>query len=119
MKELKRSFPELEDQLFKAYDILSAAGFEILIEDGMMQAWPKRLHRQVIEGFAELAKFDPNHMHNFYSILAPIIGQENIHFMSEEPQLSGHLLTSICTRDYTDRLRGKILINDEILARFP
>jgi hypothetical protein len=82
-------------------------------------AWPKRLHRQVIEGFAELAKFDPNHMHNFYSILAPIIGQENIHFMSEEPQLSGHLLTSICTRDYTDRLRGKILINDEILARFP
>ena len=82
-------------------------------------AWPKRLHRQVMEGFAELGKFDPNHMHNFYSILSPIMGQENIHFMSEEPQLSGHLLTSICTRDYTDRLRGKIPINEEILARFP
>jgi hypothetical protein len=82
-------------------------------------AWPKRLHKQVVEGFAELAKFDPNHMHNFYSILAPIMGAENIHFMSEEPQLSGHLLTSICTRDYTDRLRGKIPINEEILARFP
>jgi hypothetical protein len=53
MKELKRSFPELEDQLFKAYDILSAAGFEILIEDGMMQAWPKRLHieNDMEEGF--------------------------------------------------------------------
>jgi len=82
-------------------------------------AWPKRLHQHVIKGFAELSKFDPNHMHNFYSILAPIMGQENIHFMSEEPQLSGHLLTSICTRDYTDRLRGKIPINEEILARFP
>ena len=82
-------------------------------------AWPKRLHKQVVDGFNELAKFDPNHMHNFYSILAPIIGQENIHFMCEEHQLSGHLLTSICTRDYTDRLRGKIPINEEILARFP
>jgi hypothetical protein len=58
-------------------------------------------------------------MHNFYSIIAPIMGAENIHFMSEEPQLSGHLLTSICTRDYTDRLRGKIPINEEILAKFP
>ena len=82
-------------------------------------AWPARLHHQVVQGFMELARFDPNHMHNFYSILAPIMGQENIHFMSEEPQLSGHLLTSICTRDYTDRLRGKIPINEEILARFP
>lgn len=82
-------------------------------------AWPKRLHSHVVKGFASLARFDPNHMHNFYSILAPIMGAENIHFMSEEPQLSGHLLTSICTRDYTDRLRGKIPINEEILARFP
>jgi hypothetical protein len=82
-------------------------------------AWPKKLHSQVVEGFAELSRFDANHMHNFYSILAPIVGQENIHFMSEERQLSGHLLTSICTRDYTDRLRGKIPINEEILARFP
>lgn len=82
-------------------------------------AWPKRLHQHVLQGFAELAKFDPNHMHNFYSILAPIMGQENIHFMSEEPQLSGHLLTNVCTRDYADRLRGKIPINEEILSRFP
>jgi len=42
MKDLVRSFPELENELFKAYDILSSAGFEILIEDGMMQVWPKR-----------------------------------------------------------------------------
>jgi hypothetical protein len=82
-------------------------------------AWPKRLHKQVVKGFDELVNFDPNHMHNFYSILAPIMGAENIHFMSEEPQLSGHLLTSICTRDYTNRLRGKIPINEEILAKFP
>jgi hypothetical protein len=36
MKKLKRSFPELENVLFKSYDILSNAGFEILIEDGCM-----------------------------------------------------------------------------------
>ena len=82
-------------------------------------AWPKRVHNQVLQGFDDLAKFDPNHMHNFYSILAPIMGQDNIHFMSEEHQLSGHLLTNVCTRDYTDRLRGKIPINEEIIARFP
>lgn len=86
-------------------------------------AWPKRLHSQVVQGFKELTegeiRYDLNHMHNFYSILAPIMGQENIHFMSDEPQLSGHLLTNVCTRDYTDRLRGKIPINEEILARFP
>ena len=42
MKNLVRNYPLLEDELFKAYDILSSAGFEILIEDGMMQVWPKR-----------------------------------------------------------------------------
>ena len=42
MKDLVRNYPLLEDELFKAYDILSSAGFEILIEDGMMQVWPKR-----------------------------------------------------------------------------
>jgi hypothetical protein len=31
-----------ERELFKAYDILSEAGFEILIEDGVMQVWAKR-----------------------------------------------------------------------------
>ena len=82
-------------------------------------AWPSRLHDQVIQGFADLAKYDPNHMHNFYSILTSIMGEQNIHFMSEEHQLSGHLLTNCCTRDYTDRLRNKIPINEEILARFP
>jgi hypothetical protein len=82
-------------------------------------AWPKRLHEEVKIAYNELMKYDPNHMHNFYNIVSSIIGTENIHFMSEEPQLSGHLLTSICTRDYTDRLRGKIPINEEILAKFP
>ena len=41
MNELKRFNEKLENELFKAYDILSAAGFEILIEDGMMQVWCK------------------------------------------------------------------------------
>ena len=58
-------------------------------------------------------------MHNFYNIVSSIVGIENTHFMSEEPQLSGHLLTSLCTRDYADRLRNTIPIDPEVLARFP
>ena len=81
-------------------------------------AWPRRLHEEVKMGFMELSRFDPNHMHNFYSILSSIMKPEDIHFMSEEPQLSGHLLTSICTRDYATRLRNLIPINEEILERF-
>lgn len=41
MNILKRSFPELENELFKSYDILSDAGFEILIEDGSMLVFLK------------------------------------------------------------------------------
>jgi hypothetical protein len=81
-------------------------------------AWPRRLHEEVKMGFMELSRFDPNHMHNFYSILSSIMKPEDIHFMSEEPQLSGHLLTSICTRDYASRLRNVIPVNEEILERF-
>ena len=81
-------------------------------------AWPKRLHQEVKIGFMELSKFDPNHMHNFYSVLSSIMKPEDIHFMSDEPQLSGHLLTSICTRDYATRLRNLIPVNEEILERF-
>ena len=82
-------------------------------------AWPKRLHEEVKIAYNEIMKYDPNHMHNFYNIVSSIIGTENIHFMSTEPQLSGHLLTSICTKDYADRLRNKIPIDPEILLRFP
>jgi hypothetical protein len=41
MKELKRFKEVEENELFKAYDILSNAGFEILIEDGTMHVWSK------------------------------------------------------------------------------
>jgi hypothetical protein len=41
MKELKRFKEVEENELFKAYDILSNAGFEILIEDGTMHVWYK------------------------------------------------------------------------------
>lgn len=36
MNELKRSYPLLEEELFKAYDILSNAGFDIWIENGQI-----------------------------------------------------------------------------------
>ncbi|MFM7015102.1 MAG: hypothetical protein ACKOX3_02130 [Bacteroidota bacterium] len=41
MEKLKRCFQELENELFKSYDILSNAGFEILIEDGSMLVFLK------------------------------------------------------------------------------
>ena len=53
MKELKRLRPEQEEVLFKAYDMLSEAGFELLVEDGMLQVWPKRasIENDLEEGF--------------------------------------------------------------------
>ena len=60
MSDLKRSYPELEDQLFKAYDILSEAGFEILIEDGQMLVWPKRatIEMDIEEGIVIVSEND-------------------------------------------------------------
>jgi hypothetical protein len=60
MSDLKRSYPELEDQLFKAYDILSEAGFEILIEDGQMLVWPKRatIEMDIEEGIVIVSEDD-------------------------------------------------------------
>lgn len=81
-------------------------------------AWPKSMHSKVVEGFHILGRGDRNHQHNTYSVIAPLVGYDNIHFMSEEHQLSGHLLTSICTQDYVSRLRNTIPINKEILSRF-
>ena len=40
-KELIYHFPQLDEKLAQAYDILSEAGFEILIEDGQMNVWCK------------------------------------------------------------------------------
>ena len=37
--KLKRFLPEEEQALFKAYDLLSKAGFDIMIEDGAMCVW--------------------------------------------------------------------------------
>jgi hypothetical protein len=60
MSDLKRSYPELEDQLFKAYDILSEAGFEILIEDGQMLVWPKKatIEMDIEEGIVIVSEDD-------------------------------------------------------------
>ena len=41
MKELVRSYPHLEEELFKVYDILSNSGFEIEFEYGQMRVHPK------------------------------------------------------------------------------
>jgi hypothetical protein len=41
MKKLNCSFEKLEDKLFNAYDILSDAGFELLVEDGSLLVYLK------------------------------------------------------------------------------
>ena len=58
-------------------------------------------------------------MHNLYPILANHIGAENINFMFDNEQLSGHEFNSICTKYYVDMHRNNFKINDEVLARFP
>jgi len=60
MKNLERKFLELENTLFKAYDMLSEAGFEILIEDGQMTVWPKRatIENDMEEGFVIISEDD-------------------------------------------------------------
>ena len=42
MRKLIRKYPQLEEELFKSYDILSNSGFEIIIEDGQMIVYHKR-----------------------------------------------------------------------------
>ena len=101
-------------------------------------AWPGRLHKGVVQGFRVLAdvntfapfkvdpqegrmnyRYLPEHMHNFFSILTPLIGLPNIHFMSNEPQVAGHLLLSTCHRVNVDYWlpRGNF-INQEVIDRF-
>ena len=90
-------------------------------------AWPKFLHTGVVKTFHDLKRVansgdwrhEGKHNHNFYIFLSPNLGEENIHFMSNNFQLSGHEYTNCCTKDYADRLRGTIPINSEILTRFP
>lgn len=90
-------------------------------------AWPKFLHAGVLKTFEDLKqvsktgdwRHEGKHNHNFYLLLSPNIGEDNIHFMFNNYQLSGHELTNCCTKDYADRLRGIIPVNEEILARFP
>jgi hypothetical protein len=41
MRELIRKYPQLEEKLFDAYDILSNSGYEIIIEDGQMVVYHK------------------------------------------------------------------------------
>lgn len=90
-------------------------------------AWPKSLHNGVVKTFQDLKQLSKNgdwrhegkHNHNFYTSLLPNLGEENIHFMFDNYQLSGHELTNCCTKDYADRLRKTITVNEEILSRFP
>lgn len=90
-------------------------------------AWPRSLHSCVKNAFKDLNlhasrgdwRHEGKHNHNFYIFLSPNLGEHNIHFMYDNYQLSGHELTNCCTKDYADRLRNVIPVNEEILTRFP
>ncbi len=64
-------------------------------------------------------RHEGKHNHNFYIVLSPNVGEENIHFMFNNYQLSGHEFASICTEDCSRRLRGQYLVNEEVITRFP
>jgi len=116
---------------FNKFNIISREGNgfwerEKFIGD-VLFAWPRSLQTGVRKTFNDLMdvaktgdwRHEGKHNHNFYSILSPNIGQENIHFMSYKYQLSGHEFASICTEDCSRRLRGQYFVNSEVLARFP
>lgn len=63
--------------------------------------------------------YDRQHMHNLYPYLVNHIGEENVNFMFDNEQLSGHEFNSICTKYYVDMHRNNFKINDEVLERFP
>lgn len=84
-------------------------------------AFPKKFFDGFYKSFIDLlnTNYDHQHMHNLYPILSNHIGSENINFMFDNEQLSGHEFNSICTKYYVDMHRNNFKINDEVLARFP
>lgn len=116
---------------FNKFNIVSREGNgfwerEKFIGD-ILFAWPRMLHSQVTKTFEDLKQLttlgdwrhEGKHNHNFYIALSPNVGEENIHFMFNNYQLSGHEFASICTEDCSRRLRGQYLVNEEVIARFP
>lgn len=83
-------------------------------------AFHKRFFDGFYNSFNDLinTNYDHQHMHNLYPILAKHIGTENINFMFENEQLSGHEFNSICTKYYVDMHRNNFKINEEVLERF-
>jgi len=63
--ELIRHKEQQENELFKAYDILSAAGFELHIEDGFLSVWYKgcNIELDAEEGIVIVPK---EHLDDFY-----------------------------------------------------
>jgi len=116
---------------FNKFNIVSREGNgfwerEKFIGD-VLFAWPRSLQSGVRKTFDDLLsasklgdwRHEGKHNHNFYTVLSPNIGQENIHFMFDNYQLSGHEFASICTEDCSRRLRGQYFVNEEVIARFP
>ena len=116
---------------FNKFNIVSREGkgfweSERFVGD-VLFAWPKFLQDGVRKTFQDLLqatssrdwRHEGKHNHNFYIHLSPNIGEENIHFMFNNYQLSGHEFASICTEDCSRRLRGQYLVNEEVIARFP
>ena len=85
MANLIRKFPELENELFKAYDILSEAGFEILIEDGHMTVWPKgaTIENDIEEGFVIVSEDDIEEFEERQEMLLDGEEDEDTTFMVE------------------------------------
>ena len=116
---------------FNKFNIVSREGNgfwerEKFIGD-VLFAWPRSLQSGVRKTFEDLMsvsktgdwRHEGKHNHNFYTVLSPNVGQENIHFMFDNFQLSGHEFASICTEDCSRRLRGQYFVNEEVIARFP
>lgn len=125
MKNLERKFPELENTLFQAYDMLSEAGFEILIEDGQMIVWPKRatIEMDMDEGIVIVTQDDIEKFEERQELL--LDGEENdtIFFVTEiewnrdeiDNQSNRELPTAIQIHldEFNDYFEEEVEVNEE------
>ena len=64
-KELNRHREQQDNELFKAYDILSAAGFDLHIEDGFLSVWYRGCNIEM-DGEEGIVIVPKEHLEDFY-----------------------------------------------------
>jgi hypothetical protein len=81
-------------------------------------AWNTKYNEVILKSFEQMSYSNPGHSHNFYTTIRGLVDDEDIHFMSEEEQASGHKFASICQRHFVEANSKNFTIDEEVLKRF-